>query len=182
MAASASVEYRCSDFCWCYLQQTVHFFQSNQHAVILNKLAFTSLHCSIFNYTLKELWSHKPSHKHDSNKYQSKAFVICDHKSDETRSVTHVNKVCLVWLMFRVLSNSTAPIRNSFPKSWGLRASVYFFSLPLPCHSFSFFLLSSQLYWRTRAETLVTQAKRFLLWSQRLCFRGLYWLFVYFSL
>ena len=54
---------------------------------------------------LWRLWSHKPSHKHDSNKYQSKAFVICDHKSDETRSVTHVNKVYLVWLMFRVLSN-----------------------------------------------------------------------------
>ena len=54
---------------------------------------------------LWRLWSHKPSHKHDSNKYQSKAFVICDHKSDETRSVTLVNKAYLVWLMFRVLSN-----------------------------------------------------------------------------
>ena len=54
---------------------------------------------------LWRLWSHKPSHKHDSNKYQSKAFVICDHKSDETRSVTHVNKAYLVWLVFWVLSN-----------------------------------------------------------------------------
>ena len=54
---------------------------------------------------LWRLWSHKPSHKHDSNKYQSKAFVICDHKSDETRSVTLVNKAYLVWLMFQVLSN-----------------------------------------------------------------------------
>ena len=54
---------------------------------------------------LWRLWSYKPSHKHDSNKHQSKAFVICDHKSDETRSVTHVNKAYLVWLMFRVLSN-----------------------------------------------------------------------------
>ena len=54
---------------------------------------------------LWRLWSHKPLHKHDSNKYQSKAFVICDHKSDETRSVTHENKAYLVWLMFRVLSN-----------------------------------------------------------------------------
>ena len=43
--------------------------------------------------------------------------MICDHKSDETRSVT----------------------------------------LPLPCHSF--LLLSSQLYWRTRAEMLATQGK-----------------------
>ena len=35
-------------------------------------------------------------HKHDSNKYQTKAFVICDHKSDQTRSATHVNKTYLV--------------------------------------------------------------------------------------
>ena len=53
MAALASVEYRCSDLCWCYLQQTVHFFQSDPHAVILNKLAFPSLHYSISIYTLK---------------------------------------------------------------------------------------------------------------------------------
>ena len=35
----------------------------------------------------------------------NKAFAICDHKSDQTRSATHVNKTCLVWLMFRVQSN-----------------------------------------------------------------------------
>ena len=46
---------------------------------------------------------------------------------------------------------------RSFTKSWGLRASVSFFPLPLPRHSF-FFLLSSQLSRRTRAETLATQA------------------------
>ena len=51
MAALASVEYRCSDLRWCYLQQTVHFFQSDTQPVIPNKLAFTSLHCSISNYT-----------------------------------------------------------------------------------------------------------------------------------
>ena len=63
---------------------------------------------------LWRLWSHKPWHKHDSNKYQSKgpkAFVICDHKSDETRSVTYENKVYLVWLMFRMLSNQHYPHR-----------------------------------------------------------------------
>ena len=64
---------------------------------------------------LWRLWSHKPSHKHDSNKYQSKAFVICDHKSDETRSVTHVNKAYLVWLMFWVLSNHHYQHRASSP-------------------------------------------------------------------
>ena len=119
MVALASVEYRCSDLRWCYLQQTVHFFQSDTHPVIPNKLAFTSLHCSISNYTLNGLWSHKPSHKHDSNKYQSKAFVICDHKSDETRSVTHENKAYLVWLMFRMLSNQHYPHRaNQKLRSW----------------------------------------------------------------
>ena len=33
--------------------------------------------------------SDKPPHKHDSNEYQTKAFVVCDHKSDQTRSTTH---------------------------------------------------------------------------------------------
>ena len=46
-------------------------------------------------YTLKGLRSNKPSHKHDSNKYQSKTFVLCDHKSDQTRFATHVNKTYL---------------------------------------------------------------------------------------
>ena len=68
---------------------------------------------------LWRLWSHKPSHKHDSNKYQSKAFVICDHKSDETRSVTHENKAYLDWLMFRMLSNQHHPYRaNQKLRSW----------------------------------------------------------------
>ena len=82
------------------------FFQSDPHALIPNNLAFPCLHRTARSpIILWRLWSHKPLHKHDSNKYQSKAFVICDHKSDETRSVTLVNKAYLVWLMFRVLSN-----------------------------------------------------------------------------
>ena len=48
---------------------------SNTHAVTPNKLAFTSLHCSISSYTLKVLRSDKPSHRHDSNQYQTKAFI-----------------------------------------------------------------------------------------------------------
>ena len=168
MAALANVEYRCSDLRWCYLEQTVHFFQSDPHAVIPNKLAFPSLHCSISNYTWK-LWSHKPSHKHDSNKYQSKAFVICDHKSDETRSVTHENKVYLVWLMFRVLSNQHNHHRaNQKLRSWanaifqncGLCGQA-FPSFPFPSPVIPFFLFSSQLSRRTRAEMLATQATNY---------------------
>ena len=83
---------------------------------------------------LWRLRSHKPSHKHDSNKYQSKAFVICDHKSDETRSVTHVNKAP------RQFTH-----KRSFSKLWGLRARVSFFPLPLPRHSFFFCSLPSFL-------------------------------------
>ena len=109
MAALASVEYWCSDLCWCYLQQTVHFFQSfsiNWPSPLLDlQLYFED--------------SDKPSHKHDSNKCQSKAFVICDHKSHETRSVTHENKAYLVWLMFRMLSNQHYPHRaNQKLRSW----------------------------------------------------------------
>ena len=68
---------------------------------------------------LWRLCSHKPSHKNDSNKYQSNAFVICDHKSDETRSVTHENKAYLVWLIFRMLSNQHYPHRaNQKLRPW----------------------------------------------------------------
>ena len=95
-------------------KQSISSFQSDPHAFIPNKLAFPSLHCSISNW---RLWSHKPSHKHDSNKHQ--AFVICDHKSDETSSVTHVNKAYLVWLMFWVLSNQHYQHRtNQKLRSW----------------------------------------------------------------
>ena len=103
---------------------------------------------------LWRLWSHKPSHKHDSNKYQSKAFVICDHNSDdsdETRSVTHVNKAYLVWLMFRVLSNQHYQHRTN--QKLRLWANAVFQNRgvcgqafpPFPSPVISFFLLSSQL-------------------------------------
>ena len=184
MTALASVEYWCSDLRWCYLQQTVHLFFSSQIRTPSFPINWPSLDSTARSPNiLWRLWSHNPLHKHESNKYQSKAFVICDHKSDETRSVTLVSNAYLVWLMFRVLSTSTAPIRNAVFQNRGVcgQAFTSFRSLS-PVIPFLFFLPSSQLYWRTRAETLATQAKRFLLWSQRLCFRGLYWLFVYFSL
>ena len=111
------------------------------------------------------LWSHKPSHKHNSNKYQSKAFVICDHKSDETRSVMLVNKAYLVWLIFRVLSNQhywhhTNQKQHSWANAVFQNRGVCgqaFPSFPSPSPVIPF-LLSSQLSWRTRAETLALQA------------------------
>ena len=109
---------------------------------------------------LWRLWSHKPSHKHDSNKYQSKAFVICDHKSDETRSVTHVNKVYLVWLMFRVVSSQHYQHRTN--QKLRLWANAIFQNPGVCGQAFlrhSLFLLSSQLSRLTRAETLATQAR-----------------------
>ena len=56
LAASAIVKYRCSiyvDVIRVISNKQSIFFPSDQHAVIANKLAFTSLHCSISNYTLK---------------------------------------------------------------------------------------------------------------------------------
>ena len=104
MAALASVECRCSDLRWCYLQQTVHFSgQIRTPSFLINWPSLISTARSL--HTLKGLRSNKPSHKHDSNKYQSKAFVLCGHKSDQTRSATHVNKTYLVWLMYWSLFN-----------------------------------------------------------------------------
>ena len=57
----------------------------------------------------------KPLHKHDSNKYESKAFFICNQRSFQTRFVTCVNKTYWVWVMYWSLlinSTSTAPIRS----------------------------------------------------------------------
>ena len=101
---------------------------------------------------LWRLWSHKPLHKHDSNKCQSKAFVICDHKSDETRSATHENKAYLVWLMFRMLSNQHYPHRaNQKLRSWANAVfqncgvcgqAVPSFPSPFPVILFFFFALA----------------------------------------
>ena len=85
----------------------------------------------------------------------------------QIRSVAHVNKAYLVWLMFRVLCISTLLAlhqseaaflgERSFSKSWGLRASGSFFPLPLPRHSF-YFCSRPNFSRGTRAETLATQA------------------------
>ena len=114
-------------------------------------------------------WSHKPSHKHDSN--QSKAIVICYHKSDKIRSVAHVNKAYLVWLMFRVLSNQHYQHRtNQKLRSWANAVfqnrgvcEQAFSSFPspsliIPC-CFFFFCSRPTFSRRTRAETLATQAR-----------------------
>ena len=143
MAALASVEYWCSDLRWCYLQQTVHLFFSSQIRTPSFPINWPSLVSTARSPNiLWRLWSHKPLHKHDSNKYQSKGFVICHHKSDETRSVTLVNKAYLVWLMSRVLSNQHYQL----------------LSPPPPPSFLFFFLFSSRRSRRTRAETLATQA------------------------
>ena len=120
MAALASVEYWCSDLRWCYIQQIVHLFFSSQIRTPSYPINWPSLVSTARSPNiLWRLWSHKPLHKHDWNKCQSKAFTICDHKSDETRSVTLVNKAYLVWLMFRVLSNQHYQHRaNQKLRSW----------------------------------------------------------------
>ena len=149
MAALATVEYRCSDLRWCYLQQSI--FSSH-----IRTPSFPRHWPSLVSTARSPIilyWSHKPSHKHDSN--QSKAIVICYHKSDKTRSVAHVNKAYLVWLMFRVLSNQHYQHHtNQKLRSWastvfqnlGVCGQAQLPSFPSPSPVISFFLLSSQLF------------------------------------
>ena len=88
----------------------------------------------------EELRSDKLSHKHDSNKYQSKACLICDHRSDKTRSATHVNETYLVWLMYWLLFNQHYQhCTNKKLRSWanaaffcGVCCGQAFPSLPSP--------------------------------------------------
>ena len=164
MAALASVEYQCSDLRWCYLQQSI--FSSHMRTP-----SFTRNWPSLVSTARSPIilyWSHKPSHKHDSN--QSKAIVICHHKSDKIRSVAHVNKAYLVWLMFRVLSNQHYQHRtNQKLRSWANAVfqnrgvcEQAFSSFPspsliIPC--FFFFCSRPTFSRRTRAETLATQAR-----------------------
>ena len=138
MASWACVEYQFSDLR--LLSPTNGpFFQSDPHAVICNKFAITD----------------KPLHKHDSNKYQSKAFVICNQRSVQTRFVVYVNKT--YWSLL-INSTSTAPIRScvhgwtQFFKIVGFLRQT-FPSLP-PTHHFSFLLLSQLSRW-IRAKRLL---------------------------
>ena len=144
MAALASVEYQCSDLRWCYLQQSI--FSSHMRTPSFPRNWPSLVSTARSPIILWRLWSHKPSRKHDSNKYQSKVFVICDHKSDETRSVTHENKVHLVWLMFRMLSNQHYLHRaNQKLRSWfkivGFAGKRFLLSPPLPSPVILFFFL-----------------------------------------
>ena len=122
------------------LSQTISpFSPSDLPAVIPSKLVFTSLHCSISSWPLKGLRSDKPSNKHDSNRYQPKAYLIYNQRSDQTRSAARVNKN-FDWCTDRYLINTTGTHQKEaaflrerrFTKSWCLRASVSFSLLPLP--------------------------------------------------
>ena len=137
---------------------------------------------------LWRLWSHKPSHKHDSNKYQSKEFVICDHKSDETRSVTQENKAYLVWLMFRILSNQHHPHRANqklhsptnavFHNRGVCGQAVPSFPSPSPVIHF-FFCSCSSFLDEPQEETLAMQANW--VWSSLIEFDNwmFNWLYMY---
>ena len=142
---------RCSDLRWCYLQQRGHFFQSDTHPVIRNKSPLLDLQSYFWS---KGLRCDKPSHKHDSNKYQTKAFVICDHKSDQTRSAAYVNKTYLVWLMYWLLFNqhyqhrSNQKLRSptNAASDWRAAGSVDYFALETSIKPSMFCLRASQIW------------------------------------
>ena len=76
MVALASVEYWCSDLSWCFSSKQSIF--SNQFRMPSFSINWPSLVSTTRSpFILWRLRSHKPLHKHDSNKYQlSKPSVI----------------------------------------------------------------------------------------------------------
>ena len=118
-------------------------FSSQIRTVISNiKLAFTSLHCSISNYTLDRRLS-DPILTHRQSICNLRPQIRSD-----PRFATHVNKTCLVWLMFWLLfidTTSTAPIkscvrgRTQFSKIVGFAGKRFLLSPP---PSFLFFFAS----------------------------------------
>ena len=165
---------RCSDLRWCYLQQTVHFFQSDTHPVIPNKLAFTSLHCSISNYTFdrrdSDLINLRTNMIQINIRPKHLQFAITNQIWwDLPRTV---NETYLVWLMFQVLSNQHYPHRtNQTLRSWanavfqnrGVCGQVFPPLLsPSPVISFFFFFALVRTF---STVTLATQASQFQLGS-----------------
>ena len=146
-AALDSVEYRCSDLCWCYLQQTVHFFQSDLHAIIPHKLAFpvSTARSPILHW---RLWSYKPLHKHDSNKHQSKACnlrpqirsnQICDACKQSLPGLTDVSRV-LSNQHYQHCSNQKLHLwANAVFQNCGACAGKSFLYSPPPPSLFLFF-------------------------------------------
>ena len=138
----------------------------NKQSIFSSQIRTPSFPINWPSLVSKGLRSDKPSHKDDSNKYQTKAFVICDHKSDQTRSATHVNKTYLVWLMYWLLFNQHYQHRtNQKLRSWANAVfqnrgvcGQAFPSLPSASPVIPFFSLSSKLSRRTREETLAMQA------------------------
>ena len=122
-------------------------FPVRSAAVVCNKFAITD----------------KPLHKHDSNKYQSKAFFICNQRSFQTRFVTYrVRKQNILGLsdVLITINQQYQHRTNQKLRSWAntvfqncgvFEANVSFSS---PTHHFSFLLLS-QLSRRTHAKRLL---------------------------
>ena len=132
------------------------------NAVITNKLAFTSLHCSISNHTLKGLRSNKPLHKHDSNNIiltHLYSVIASQIRPDLWRTL---KKTWFDWCIdcYLIKTTSTSPIRScvcgrmQFFKLVGFAGKLFLLSPPPPL-PFHFWLLS-QLPRRTHPETLAT--------------------------
>ena len=114
MAALASVEYWCTDLRWCYLQQTVHF--SSQIWMLSFPINWPSLVSTARSQVI--LWRDSDQINLRTNtiqiKYNSEAFVIWNHKSDQTRSMTYINKAWFDWCIdcYLIKTTSTSQFRS----------------------------------------------------------------------
>ena len=116
MAALASVEYGCSDLrSLDVISTNSRFFAVRYVRSLPADVLWGSFVTHSWPSLVSTARSHKPSHKHDSN--QSKATVICDHKSEKTRSVVTCENIRFFSLFAAGdVSRETSPATKSEEK------------------------------------------------------------------
>ena len=130
-------------------QQTVHFFQSDTHAVIPNKLAFTSLHCSISNYTFDRRDSDLINLRTNTIQISIRPKHLQSATTNQIRPDLRRAQTKHTWFdrctdCYLINTTSTAPI--SFSQSRGLWQAFPSLPSPSPSPVIPFFFCSRPVF------------------------------------